>query len=218
MADKKEKKTVEVNEESLRTTIREELVAELRSENEIELTKLKDELRVQNDAAMQQAILNWQEQQKKAAKPLTPAEIQKLLDQEYAEFSVTLPYNGESKKFTIVELPQEQERQFYKLIKENLAKAMQAINGDAMRALIASEDRFQRIVSYMTAFSEVFDLMAEACVICLNPRKEVPWLTEEWVGKNLSSYRIFSIIKAQLEANKIRDFFLLLFQDYQSVQ
>jgi hypothetical protein len=58
--------------------------------------------------------------------------------------------------------------------------------------------------------------MAEGCVICLNPKGTLAWLDVKWVKDNVSSERIYNILLAQVELNKLRDFFSHLFQGYQT--
>ena len=59
----------------------------------------------------------------------------------------------------------------------------------------------------------MLDVMIGVCAICLNPFDEDEEITEDWVRKNLSATRIVKIVTAQVEANKMRDFFSLLFRN-----
>ena len=77
-------------------------------------------------------------------------------------------------------------------------------------------DLLTQIKSLMDVFEPALDAMAEGCVICLNPKGTLAWLDVAWVRENIASDRQYNILLAQVELNKLRDFFSHLFQGYQT--
>lgn len=142
----------------------------------------------------------WQ----KAQKPPSPDDLQKLLDQEYLEFKVNLQTSDGEREFTIVELPQASEQKFYRLFKNKLIQKASVIASIAQANMDEPMEKKFRFA--LDAIDESFDLLAEACVLVLNPfgKNEV---TAEWIKNNLASNRVWNIVFAQIEANRLRDFF-----------
>lgn len=200
---------------SIQAQVRSELEPKLREENAIELAKFKDTLRQQNDEAIREAIKNFEENERKNRKPLTTDELQVLLSQEYSTFKVVINERGTSREFTLVELPQEIERKFAKIAKNalgDLIKEFGAIDFKSMQG-----DMAEKLLSLMNLYDPIQDLMAKCCVICLNPWDEDKDITEDWVKRNLANNRILNILLAQVEVNKMRDFFSRLFQGFLGV-
>lgn len=198
------------------------LKEELKQKNTVEIAKFKDELRQEMDAAFGKEIKKFREEEQKKKKPLTQEEIQALLTKEYITFDVKLQdEEGKSHTFTLRELPQGIELELYKGAKNITAKIVKEANQISFK--VVDNDLFQNILSLMDVFEPVQDFLAEACSICLNPprgnppTKKLEWLTPNWVKFNLSNYRIAVIITAQVEVSKMRDFFSILFQGFQSV-
>ena len=151
-------------------------------------------------------------------KPLTQEEIQALLEQDYGSFTiaVTDSETGENKSFVVQELPSAQERIFYKKFKDQLTGKSSQIAALAQETMDLPMDK--KIESFLEAFDGFFDLLADAVVLILNPRGKKEFVTQKWVMDNMSSHRQWNIVKAQIEVNKLRDFFSELFQNGMKTQ
>ena len=204
--------------EELLKQAREEVRPEVEAANNLAVAKLLDELRTTNEAKINQAVEEWKVEQKKNAKPLEPADIQKMLSKEYVTFKVMLNHGTEDapveKEFTIRELPQKFETAMLLKIKDVLVIGSQKLSGDGLR--FEGTDWLEKLNSIMDLMAPALKTMAECARICLDPREKVSWLTADWIVDNLSNYRILAILQAQVEVNKLRDFFSQLFQSFQS--
>jgi len=187
--------------DAIREEIRKDVIAELEGRAAKELADLKKQLEEQNQLAIDQAIAEFRAEQK----PPSQEEISTLLSQDYLEFKVTIPWEKETRIFTITELPQRMEKKFYAKFKEELIP--RAGDVAALTYDLLSGDTGNKITALLNAFEPSFDLMAEACVMILNPRNKEEAITKEWVQDNLSSYRQWNIIYAQIQVNRLRDFF-----------
>lgn len=156
------------------------------------------------------------EEIEKSRKPPTKEEIQALLDQEYLSFKVKLFVNKEEREFMITELPQDAEKKFYKQFKTQLLEKA----GDIAAISQATMDQGMeaKIKTFLEGVEYSMDMLAEACVTVLNPRGEEKEITRSWVQKNISSSRMWNIVKAQIEVNRLRDFFSQLSQSGMQVQ
>lgn len=171
-----------------------------------EVADTKQQLTEQNTIAINQAI----EEFKKSQQPPSQEEIAQLLNQEYLEFSVVVPWEGEAavdgkRTFAIRELPQIVEKKFYAQFKNSILPKASELG--ALTFELLEGDVGKKITSLLETFEPTFDLMAEACVMILNPRGKEKELTKEWMQLNLSCYRQWNIIYAQVEVNRLRDFF-----------
>ena len=197
--------------------LRSEIEKEVRAIYEAKFTKeIADELqklREQNEKAIHIAVDEF----KKEQQPPSEEDIRKLLTQEYMEFSVEVPWDsppadneytleGEKKvrTFTIRELPQSKEKAFFRKLKEQIIPRASEIG--ALSFELLEGDVAKKITSAIETFEPAFDLMADACVMILDPKSKEK-LTREWVQDNLSSYRIWNVIFAQMQVNRLRDFF-----------
>ena len=195
---------------------------ELKEKNTVEIAQFKDNLRQEMDTAFRDELKKFRDEEQKRKKPLTQDEIQALLTKEYITFDVVIQ-DDENKKheFTLRELPQGVELELYKGAKNITSRIVKEANQISFK--VVDNDLFQNILSLMDVFEPVQDFLAEACALCLNPprgnppKKKNEWLTPEWVKYNLSNYRIATIITAQVEVSKMRDFFSILFAGFQSV-
>jgi len=195
---------------------------ELKEKNTVEIAQFKDNLRQEMDAAFRTELEKFREEEQKRKKPLTQSEIQALLTKEYITFDVTIQ-DEENKKheFTLRELPQGVELELYKGAKNITSRIVKEANQISFK--VVDNDLFQNILSLMDVFEPVQYFLALFFFICLNPprgnppKKKNEWLTPEWVKYNLSNYRIATIITAQVEVSKMRDFFSILFDGFQSV-
>ena len=196
--------------EDTKTVNVDELKKELRKEIEIDLIKQYDaeyarqlqehvkKMDAENQELIQKAIEKWRQEQE----PLSNADISTLLNQEYQTFDIKLPFGGAEKTFVITELPIKTEKRFYGLIKEKLVPKLRDIN------LMSDPDQTleQQAITLFNIIDPAMEILAEAVVICLDPRKETPELTPEWVQENLSAFRAWNIVQTQIEVNKVRDF------------
>lgn len=169
----------------------------------LEFTKRLTE---QNKITLERTV----EQIKRDLAPPTEADVQKLLDQSYLTFTVKIKFPAEAeRKFTLEELPQAIEKKFYKSIKDKIIPAVQGIIAERGN-LLDGGDIPQKILSMMNKSEPVFEIMAICAALALNPRDMVEGLDAKWVEENLSSMRILSIINAQAQCNRMRDFFSIL--------
>lgn len=206
-----------VGEEQLRQQIEKEVRENLQAQFVKEIADFKQQLSAQNDAAMQTVLAEFREQQK----PPSEEDIRTLLSQEYLTFDVEIPWDapnsgGVTRTFTIRELPQAVEKRFYKTFKDQLLPRASDIGALAFE--IAEGDVAKKLKSLLEAIDPAFDLMADAVVMILNPRGQEKELTREWVQENLSSYRQWNIINAQIMVNKLRDFFSQLSRGSKGMQ
>ena len=193
--------------------LRKDLQKEYDSRLENEVLKISHRMQEENKKVIAEALENYRKQMV----PPTENDIQKLLDQEYVEFKVKLrvPSKGGEeryvdKTFTIKELPQKLEKKILKRAKDVMVPFSQDIAALSFKVL--EGDASEKLVQLMNTFEPFLDLMCDICAIVLNPYDEEEDIDTEWVKENVSSTRIFKILNAQFEVNKMRDFFSLLFQ------
>ena len=65
----------------------------------------------------------------------------------------------------------------------------------------------QKAKAFLELFDESFDMLADAVVMCLNPFGRKKLVDRDWVQNNIGSDRQWSIVTAQIEVNRLRDFF-----------
>lgn len=210
--------------DSIKLQLRSELEPQIREEFkkkfEVDIALFKDDLRKNNDEMLREAVQKFEEEERKKRIPLSADELQKLLSKEYVTFKVKLQKDNDTIDFILKELPQSVERELYSIAKNSLASASQEFSGFNLRTF--EGDVLQKILGMMELFQPLQDILAKCCVLCLDPPrgenkvKKHEWLTEAWVIENLSNYRITTIVLAQVEVNKMRDFFSILFQGFQS--
>src|ERR1019366_1147634 len=193
--------------EHLKETIEAEVKGRYDAKFVKEITEFRGRLQIENDVALKEVVAEF----KKSQQPPTQAEIKLLLSQEHLPFDVELP--GESdpstattKKFPIRELPQSVEKKFYRKFKEELlphASDLAALSFN----MAAEGDVGKQIITLLETLEPGFDLMADAVVMILNPRGKEKEISREWVQDNIGSYRQWNIINAQIQINRLRDFF-----------
>jgi len=191
--------------------LRETLQKEYDLRFETEINKISAQIRQENEKVVKDAI----ERYRKELAPPTEEDMQKLLTQEYVEFKVdvkTKDAKGETviKNFVISELSQKVEKKIYKKIKDILIPFSTELTALSMNLM--EGDAAKKIVQVMNTFEPVLDVMSGIAAIALNPYGEDEDVTEDWVMGHLSSTRIAKIVMAQIEANRMRDFFSLLFR------
>lgn len=181
---------------------------EIQTRCEAEITKrvgdIGDQLRKSNSKMIEDTL----DVIRKQYGPPSTEQIQQLLNQEYLEFTVKVPWPGEEgakHDFVIRELPQSIEKKFFKQIREHLlprAKDIAALSFELVDG--KTEDK---IKSLLAAFEPAFDILADGVVLVLNPQGKEAEITRAWVQENVSSARMWSILEAQMMANRMRDFF-----------
>jgi len=198
--------------------IRAEVEAEIKAIYEAkwvkEVADIRQKLTDQNEIAIQKAI----EELRAELKPPSKEDISQLLSQEYLEFKVDIPWSdppegsdanlvgseAHTRTFVIRELGQSKEKAFYKKLKEQIIPRAADIGSLTFELL--EGDTAKKIISAIETFEPAFDLMADACMMLLDPKGKEK-LTLNWIQDNLSSYRQWNIINAQLQVNRLRDFF-----------
>jgi hypothetical protein len=162
-----------------------------------------EELKAQNAKAIETQLKAIRD----ANKPPTPEELEKLLSQEYATFQIeVVQRKGQKRQFTIRELPQATEIKFMRVIQTTLVPRLKELASVEWTNTSSVAEKMQRIIDIIP---EAMDMLAECCAIALDPFNE-EGINKEWVQLNLSSFRIMSVIEAQVTAGKFRDFFAAL--------
>lgn len=219
----KEPSELEKWKEETKKTIREEeratakeLLLVWQTRDLAELEKKMDE---QVQAGMEKKFEEWKEQQK----PLTKEQIQELVSQAYVTFDVKLfaapPDNPDGEEsemtFTIREVPKSVEEKFYAAFKKGLLDNLPKLN--ALQQANMDKTYEEKMRAMLEAIDGGLDLMSRLCAIVLDPKGK-KGITEKWVSDNLASSRQWNIIQAQLEANRLRDFFSKVSQSGQTIQ
>ncbi len=207
MADVDITQEVDQIELELEQKIRTKLEEEYQSRLQTEVSQISQKMIEENKKILETTI----ERFRKEMVPPSEQDIQKLLEQEYVEFTIEVKIKKEMKTFTIREVPVEVEKRIYKKVKQVLIPFSAELS--ALSLNILEGDAGKKVVQLMNAFEPMLDVMIGVCAICLNPFEEDDEIDEGWVRKNLSSTRIVKIVTAQVEANKMRDFFSLLFRN-----
>ncbi len=203
----------EEKELDLEIAIREKLEAEYSTRLQKEIQEISNKMTEDNKKIVAEAIDRFR---KDMAPPEEP-DIQKLLEQEYITFRIDVKYQAKggeekwrTKTFIIQEVPNKVEKKIYAKIREVLVPFSTEIASITMNML--EGDAAKKIVQIMNTFEPLLDVMVGIATICLNPYGEDEEVDEDWVKEHLSSTRIVKIITAQIECNRMRDFFSLLFQ------
>lgn len=176
----------------------------------------KAELNKQQELAKEIAVIRDEtkkileekiEEYRKMLTPPTPEELGALLNQEYAEFPVSLKNgSGKTRQFIIRELPLEAETKLMKAIQRTLGERLVEIGRIDWSAGMTTVERIEKV---MTMVPGAVDTLADCCAVCLDPFGEQPDITGAWVLKNVGSQKLAAIIHAQIEASKYRDFLSL---------
>jgi hypothetical protein len=140
--------------------------------------------------------------------PPTHEQVQKILEQEYIEFHITLPFNGGTREFTLREMPMAVEKKFYARLKKEIVPI--SVQLSSLTTDLLQGEAAKKIENAMNMIEPVLDVMAYACSVALDPRGEDTGIDEDWVKSNLSSSRIMAILNAQATCNRMRDFLSIL--------
>lgn len=182
---------------------------ELQLEFDQSLKKKFQELEEQNKMAISEAIDQW----KKKQEPPTPQDIQKLLEGDAPEFKVSLKVNGESQVFTIHELPARVEKQFLRMLREELMQHMGLIAGLTVDLLKGQAD--DKLKTVLQAIEPVTGVISKTTSLILTNSQENgsgKEITPEQVDGSLSLTKQLQLLTAQVEANRVRDFFSYAFR------
>lgn len=164
------------------------------------------------DEALTKAVQDYIKDLEEKRRPPTDEEIEKLLNQEYKEFSLKVkPVNNgdEEKEFIIRELPMDAEQQFFRQFRDNVKNKSSDIAALAQRIIDTPKE--EQVMALLNAVDGMFDVIADATAISLNPLKENQGINRKWVKENISSMRQWNICQAQVRVNRLRDFFYQLY-------
>lgn len=143
------------------------------------------------------------EQFKRSFPPPTDDQIERLLYPELSEFTVELG----GRRFVMRELPALAEKRFLRLLEQKLPQLLSEILSFDERLGDNAAGAFGGLLSRA---GSALDLIAEACVLVLDPEAEAA-ITRDWVQQNASTSRQLRILRAQLLLNGARDFLSRLF-------
>lgn len=186
---------------ALRDSVRKEMDAEFITKFEKEVA----ELRTRNEVAIKAAIEDMQ----KRMKPPTPTEIQMALGQEYVSIDVKLPCSGVAREFTLCELPMGVERKFYRMLTEKLQPRIKQVAELISNKLVTE----QTLGAVFEMLDPTLDLVGDLVALALNPFGEHKDVDGAWVTANLPLWRCWNVIMAQININRVRDFFSKAFLD-----
>ena len=172
-----------------------------------ELDKFLTELRAKNAELMQEKMAELTKQ----FAPTDPAELQKILEQEYTEFTLKLPYEGKSREFVIRELPVVAENKLIKTLQKTLSARLVDLANVDWNERGTMLERIQQLAAVVPGALET---LADCCAVVLDPLGKSPEITGEWVLNNMGMSRISKILMCQLEAGKYRDFFSLISSNF----
>jgi hypothetical protein len=192
------------------------LKPEVRKELEIDYAKkqaeLQTELRAETTRLVKEHMENWRKEQA----PLSSEEMAKLLSQDYIEIPFPIKeLRGKRKvhNFIICELPEIVEKKFVKAAQSFLIPVMEQINASEWHL---DGSLLEQVTALLQKSPAVLDAAVSLATIVLNPWDEHKDITEQWVSENLSTPRICTVIMAQMEANRYRDFFFIGLRQFRS--
>lgn len=164
-----------------------------------QLEKFMAEVRSENEKQFKAEI----EAIRKANLPPTPEQLEKILSQEYLEYTVVLRSNGTQRTFTIRELPIEAETKILKALRRTIKDRMQELSSVNWQDANNTLERVEKILEVVPG---ALDTLSECVALCLDPFGEDKELDSNWIKKNVGLGRLASIIEAQLLAGRYRDF------------
>lgn len=179
-----------------------------RAEATAEAKKAKElDAQVQDLIASNKAMMTAEiDKLRKANEPLKPEELEKLVNQEYLEFKISLPKHRDrsAREFVIRELPIKVEKKLVNTLKKTLGSVIK----DMSRLNWTTEmSNLERITELIDMVPGALDTIADCAAVCLNPFDEDPDVDKEWVLDNLTTAKILAVLQLQAEANRWRDFF-----------
>lgn len=185
---------------TLRPDVRKELDIEYAKKYSAEMEIIRTESRKLVNSQMEEWRL--------AQKPLDEKEMKLLLSQEYISFDLKIQHRvnktTQVKEFTLVELPQVQEKKFLACAQKKLVTLIEESSSFEWSMDLSTAKQIQMVLDKLPG---AFDAAAELVAICLNPWDDDPEVTPEWVANYISTARMSYILITQSEVNKYRDFF-----------
>jgi hypothetical protein len=173
--------------------------AEAQADAAKELASKMQELIANNQRMMTDEVAKL----RAAVKPPDPADIEKLLSQDYGEMTVHVNgRKGGSKTFVLRELPQACEKRLFNIIQARILPHLKEL---AAIEWVASATQAEKLQKVLDLIPDGLDMLAECCAICFDPFKD-DGIDVGWVQANMSSSRILAVVEAQLEISKVRDF------------
>lgn len=196
--------------EALRNEIREQLTIELRKEYQTQLdqsrVELETRLRDENQKTIETALADY----KKQLAPPTEEDIQKALGAEYLQFHVTLKMRDLGPcEFELSELPASEERKFLRLLTQRVRPIAKQIGELTMN--LAGGNVEDKILAFFEAVEPATIFLQDAVAMILSAQGDKK-ITGEQIGDSVSLVRQLNIIKAQIQCNRLRDFFSLASQ------
>ena len=169
---------------------------------EVEVQMIKKRLEDQNRETIEKAVEEFKKQQA----PPTPDEVQKILDAEYLTFPLKIRWSGkvEIEEIELRELPAAVERKIVRLIKEKARPVIEKIAPALLEVMQGTG--IDKLTAVFELIDPASDIVLEIVTLILSEttgRK----ITKETVEKSLSFNRQVGIITAQMECNRLRDFF-----------
>lgn len=189
---------------------------EFQTQLELKIVEIQDTLQKQNQEAMQKVIADFRQKQT----PPTEDEIRKMLNAEYLEFPVAIRWRtqplalkdgkrGAAKfpipeEITLGELPAATERKVMKLLQEKAMPLLQKL-APAVLSIMQGDttDKIGALFELLTPATDVLQQIV-AVILSAHTGQEI---SVGLIEENLSLNRQLSIVSAQLEANRLRDFF-----------
>ncbi|MDE2098286.1 MAG: hypothetical protein KGL39_13620 [Patescibacteria group bacterium] len=168
----------------------------------VEMESQLDAIRKANDEALTKAI----EKQKAELTPPGVDAVRAMLEAEYLEIEFEVRLGRDRRvKLMMSELPARVERQFMRLIKDKLGPYARTLGELTMH--LAEGQVEDKITEFFTALEPAADFINEAVSLILNAYEMQ--VTPKDVENGIALARQLSILKAQMECNRVRDFFSL---------
>jgi len=187
------------------------LLSRVEAKSEAAMAKKLDEFTTGLVASNKEMMKKQLDDIRKANEPLSPAELEKLVNQEYLEFNLKLPTRRDraERAFIIQELPVKVERKLITVLKKSIGPMIKDLSGLDWTTEMGNLERLQSILDMVPGALET---LAECAAICLNPNNEETDITQDWVLNNLPVAKMLAVLQLQMEANRWRDFFSLVYR------
>ncbi len=200
-----------MDQAAIEQKVREELQKEFDERFAKEIEDARKGLEAANTKLIQETL----EKYRKKLEPPDEKEIEKLLTQEYITFKVSIPgvAGAAPREFTLYELPMEVERKLFAKVKEQLVPKLEDLAGFMGDGALEGGDLLKKIKVGIETMDPTMGLLADACATCLDPYGKDSEINGAWVQKHMSSYRIWNVVIAQIQVNRLRDFFSQAFRD-----
>jgi hypothetical protein len=155
----------------------------------------------QNEKAFKNVVEQW----KKDQTPPTPQEVQALIDGEFPEFPIAVNLKGQPVKGVIRELGAKHERKFVRIVREKAPAHFDIISG-AILNFAAGQSTEDKLMAALGTLEPLSGLISEATSIVLTAAIGYE-VTAEEIDDSMSTTRQVLLLRAQFDANRLRDFF-----------